>query len=184
MCKAYGGEPPSSFLEPRSCCFFYIDNKIVPYEYPKLLLEDNKLDKKSFKDVISQHAQEDPLYHQISTYPCNVRTFLDPILCLVGLKTSWKYSPKNSSFTTVERVLIPSLFWVTLIIYANNVCFVYLVFTKMYFRSVIMEGIDGGFYFEPEGGVGDGEGISPSIKTVNNEALVINVEPLNSAPPS
>ncbi|GJY56814.1 hypothetical protein Tco_0455929 [Tanacetum coccineum] len=50
--------------------------------------------------------------------------------------------------------------------------------------SFIMEGIDDEFYFEPEGGVSDGEGISPSIKTVNNEALVINVEPLNSAPPS
>nr|GEY27369.1 hypothetical protein [Tanacetum cinerariifolium] len=34
------------------------------------------------------------------------------------------------------------------------------------------------------GGVHDGEGSSPSIKFVNNEAPVIDVEPLNSIPPS
>nr|GEX95849.1 hypothetical protein [Tanacetum cinerariifolium] len=37
----------------------------------------------------------DPMYDQISTYPCNVRTFPDPVLYLADLKTSWKYSPKK-----------------------------------------------------------------------------------------
>ncbi|GKE42137.1 hypothetical protein Tco_1469421 [Tanacetum coccineum] len=54
----------------------------------------------------------------------------------------------------------------------------------MNFRSFMMEGMDGEFYFESEGGVGDGEGSSPSIRFVNNEASVIDDEPLNSAPPS
>ncbi|GJS58047.1 hypothetical protein Tco_0652831 [Tanacetum coccineum] len=51
------------------------------------------------------------------------------------------------------------------------------------FRSFMMDGIDGEFHFEPKGGVGDGEGSSPSIRFVNNKALVIDDEPLNSAPP-
>ncbi|GJR68202.1 hypothetical protein Tco_0014267 [Tanacetum coccineum] len=54
---------------------------------------------------------------------------------------------------------------------------------KIDFRSFMMDGIDGEFHFELEGGVGDGEGSSPSIGFVNNKALVINVEPLNSSPP-
>ncbi|GKB38627.1 hypothetical protein Tco_0883569 [Tanacetum coccineum] len=101
MCKAYGGEPSvdllHSFLNlgPVGDCFFFIENKIIPSKYPQLLLEDNKLDKKSFKDKISTHPQEDPLYNQIATYPCHVRTFPDLILYLAGLKASWRNSPKK-----------------------------------------------------------------------------------------
>ncbi|GJZ94787.1 hypothetical protein Tco_0666990 [Tanacetum coccineum] len=54
----------------------------------------------------------------------------------------------------------------------------------MDFKSFMMEGINGEFHFEPEGGIGDGEGSSPSTRSVNNEILVINVDPLNSVPPS
>ncbi|GJS94868.1 hypothetical protein Tco_0801836 [Tanacetum coccineum] len=39
-------------------------------------------------------------------------------------------------------------------------------------------------YFEPEGGFADGEGNSPSNRCVNNEVSIIDVAPLNSAPPS
>ncbi|GJX48979.1 hypothetical protein Tco_0275824 [Tanacetum coccineum] len=109
MCKAYDTEPTVDLLRaflnlgPTSNrltlsnrgSLFYIKNKIIPSEYPELLLEDNKLDKKSFKDVIPQHVQEDPLYNLIATYPVNVRTFPDPILYLAGLKTSWEHSPKE-----------------------------------------------------------------------------------------
>ncbi|GKB12130.1 hypothetical protein Tco_0846053 [Tanacetum coccineum] len=124
---------PITHIEGWKVSFFYIENKIVHSEYPELLLEDNKLDKKSFNDVIPQHAQEDPLYNQIATYLANVQTFPDLILYLAG-------------------------------ILANNVCFVYLVFTEMDFRSFMIEGIGGEFYFEPERGVGDDEGSSPSTR--------------------
>nr|GEV26265.1 retrovirus-related Pol polyprotein from transposon TNT 1-94 [Tanacetum cinerariifolium] len=50
------------------------------------------------------------------------------------------------------------------------------------FRSFIMEGIDGESHFIPEGGAGD-EGSSPSTKFVNNEALVIDVDPLTVVHP-
>ncbi|GKF81630.1 hypothetical protein Tco_0240232 [Tanacetum coccineum] len=54
----------------------------------------------------------------------------------------------------------------------------------MDFRSFMMEGIDGEFHFEPEGNISDGEGSSPPTRSVNNEIPVIDVDPLNSAPPS
>ncbi|GKB33148.1 hypothetical protein Tco_0872549 [Tanacetum coccineum] len=149
---------PITHIEGWKGNFFFIENKIIPSKYSELLPECNKLDKKSFKDVIPLHARNDPLYHQISTYPCNVRTFPDPILYLADLKFSWKYSPKKP------------------IIYHRGI--------DMDFRSFMMEGIDGEFHFEPEGGIGDGEGSSPSTRFVNNETLVIDVDPLNFAPPS
>ncbi|GJZ05081.1 hypothetical protein Tco_0538356 [Tanacetum coccineum] len=54
---------------------------------------------------------------------------------------------------------------------------------EMGFGSFMVEGVNGEFHFEPEGGVGEEEGSSPSTIYVNNETLVINVEPLNSVPP-
>ncbi|GJS81020.1 hypothetical protein Tco_0747561 [Tanacetum coccineum] len=82
---------PVTHLENWKGSFFYIENKIIPSKYLELLLEDNKLDKKSFKDKIPVQPQTDPLYTQISTYPCVDQTFSDPILYLAGLKTSWEY---------------------------------------------------------------------------------------------
>ncbi|GJY20398.1 hypothetical protein Tco_0392964 [Tanacetum coccineum] len=54
---------------------------------------------------------------------------------------------------------------------------------KMDFRSFMVEGVNGEFHFLPEGGAND-EGSSPSTKFVNNEALVIDVEPLTAVHPS
>ncbi|GKC16727.1 hypothetical protein Tco_1013509, partial [Tanacetum coccineum] len=54
----------------------------------------------------------------------------------------------------------------------------------MGFRSFMMEGVEGEFYFSPEGGVGDEEGSSPSTMSVNNETSVIDTKPLISVPPS
>ncbi|GJV52926.1 hypothetical protein Tco_1448667 [Tanacetum coccineum] len=54
----------------------------------------------------------------------------------------------------------------------------------MDFKSFMMEGIDGEFHFEPEGGVGDDEGSSPSTRSVDNETSVNDVEPLIFIPPS
>ncbi|GJY19300.1 hypothetical protein Tco_0390791 [Tanacetum coccineum] len=117
---------PITHLEGWKGNFFFIENKLIPSEYLELLLEDNKLDKKSFKDIIPLQAREDPLYNQIATYPCNVWTFPDPILYLTGLKTSWEHSPKNP------------------IIYHHG--------REMDLRSFMMEGVDGEFNFIPESG--------------------------------
>ncbi|GJW85637.1 hypothetical protein Tco_0158782 [Tanacetum coccineum] len=53
----------------------------------------------------------------------------------------------------------------------------------MDFGSFMMEMIDGEFHFILEGGVGD-EGSSPSTRSVNNEALTIDADPLIAVHPS
>nr|GEX35709.1 hypothetical protein [Tanacetum cinerariifolium] len=160
-CNAYGGEPSVDLLRSflnlgRAGSFFYIENKIIPSKYPELL-EDNKLDKKSFKDKILVQPQTDPLYAQISTYPCVVRTFSDPILYLAGLKTSWEYSPKRP------------------VIYHRG--------QEMDFRSFMIQGVDGEFNFLPEGGFEDNQGYF-STKSVNNETHILDAEPISVVLPA
>ncbi|GJY96839.1 hypothetical protein Tco_0513749 [Tanacetum coccineum] len=191
MCRAYGGEPtvnllcsflnlgrasdwltllnrgsadvpialvkPITHLANWKGSFFYVENRIIPSDYPELLLESNKFDKKSFGDKVPLHPKLDPLYDQISTYPCHVRTFPDPILYLAGLKKSWKHSHKEP------------------VIYYRG--------QEMDFRSFMMQEIDGEFKFLPEGYIDDNQG-SPSSKSVNNEAPVIDAKPLTSLHPS
>ncbi|GKB64630.1 hypothetical protein Tco_0920816, partial [Tanacetum coccineum] len=102
--------------------------------YPELLLGVNK-DKKSFKDKVPLHPEIDPLYDQITIYPCIVQTFPDPILYLAGLKTTWKHSPR---------------------------------------RPVI---------YHRGQGASEGRN-SPSSKSVNNDAPLIDVTPLSFVYPS
>ncbi|GJQ94457.1 hypothetical protein Tco_0005596 [Tanacetum coccineum] len=147
MCKAYNSEPNLDLLRAflnlgPTGNWLTLSNR-VPSKYPELFLEDNKLDKKSFKDVIPQHVQDDPVYNLIATYPVYIWTFLDLILYLACLKTSWEHTPKNP------------------IIYYH----------REDFRSFMMEGVDGEFHFSPEGGVGNKEADSPSMIFINNETL-------------
>nr|GEX87100.1 uncharacterized mitochondrial protein AtMg00810-like [Tanacetum cinerariifolium] len=57
---------PITHLENWKDSFFFIENKIIPSDYPELLLGENKLDKKSFKDKVPLHPDMDPLYDQIA----------------------------------------------------------------------------------------------------------------------
>nr|GEX39925.1 hypothetical protein [Tanacetum cinerariifolium] len=101
MCRAGSADVPIALVNPITHwadwkgSFFYVENKIVPSDYPELLLDSYKFDKKSFRDKVHLHPELDPLYDQIATYPCHVRTFPDPILYLAGLKNTWKHSPKE-----------------------------------------------------------------------------------------
>ncbi|GJT20785.1 ribonuclease H-like domain-containing protein [Tanacetum coccineum] len=133
--------------------FFFIENKIIPFDYLKLLFGENKLDKKSFKDKVPLHPKLDPLYDQIATYPCIVRTFLDPILYLAGLKTTWKHSPKKP------------------VIYHRG--------QEMDFRSFMLGGVDDELNFLPAKGTSEGRN-SPSV---NNNAPMIYATPLSSVYP-
>ncbi|GKA07323.1 hypothetical protein Tco_0686547, partial [Tanacetum coccineum] len=119
--------------------------------------KSNKFDKKSFGDKVPLHPELDPLYDQIFTYPFHVRTFPDLILYLVGLKNSWKHSLKEP------------------IIYYRG--------QEMDFKSFMMQEIDGEFKVLPEGCIDDNQG-SPSSKSFNNKAPVIDVKPLTSLHPS
>ncbi|GJZ07513.1 hypothetical protein Tco_0541306 [Tanacetum coccineum] len=158
MCKAYGSEPSLDLLRAflnlgPGGDWLTLSNRGVSSKYTELLLEENNLGKKPFKDVVPLRVRGDPLFNQIATYPCNIRTFPDPILYLAGLKSFWKHSPKKP------------------IIYHHG--------REIDFKSFMVKGIDVEFRFELEGGVGDGEEESPSNRSINNEALVIDVNPLN-----
>ncbi|GJT75924.1 hypothetical protein Tco_1042649 [Tanacetum coccineum] len=162
LLPGYAGIPkaltkPVTYIEGWKGSFFFIKNKIVPSKYPDLLLEENKLGKKSFKDVVPLHVQEDPLYNQIATYPCNVRTF--PNLS------------KPNPFSFRAKIFLGAQSSKT-------------YYQPLWKGSFMVGGIDGEFHFEPEGGFAYGEEKSPSNRSVNNEALVIDIAPLNSAPPS
>ncbi|GKE27918.1 hypothetical protein Tco_1443302, partial [Tanacetum coccineum] len=148
---------PINHLRNWKDSFFFIENKIIPSNYPGLLLGENKLDKKILKDKVPLHPEMDPLYDQIATYPCIVRTFQDLILYLAGLKTTWKHSPKRP------------------VIYNRR--------QEMDFRSFMLEGVDGEFNFVLVEGVSEGQN-SPSVKSMNNDAPVIGDTPLSSVYPS
>ncbi|GKA23123.1 hypothetical protein Tco_0709085 [Tanacetum coccineum] len=70
-------------------------NSNVPSDCPELLLEDNRWDKKSFKDKIPSLILENPLYQRLGRHLVNVRTFLDHILFLVGLKPLWEHGQQQ-----------------------------------------------------------------------------------------
>ncbi|GJR53225.1 hypothetical protein Tco_1403746 [Tanacetum coccineum] len=71
----------------------YIDI-IVPSKSPQLLLKENMLDVKSFKDKSFGYIEHYPLF-QPCRYPFSSRAFDDPILFLVGLQSSWKHGQQR-----------------------------------------------------------------------------------------
>ncbi|GKC23561.1 hypothetical protein Tco_1025711 [Tanacetum coccineum] len=185
MCKAYNSKPSLDLLRAflnlgPTGNWLTLSNR-VPSKYLELLLEDNKLDKKSFKDVIPQHVQDNPVYNLIATYPVNIRTFLNPILYLACLKTSWEHTPKNLIIYYHREGTYYSFLLDYFSISANNIRF---LVAKMDFRSFMMEGVDGEFHFSPEGGIGNEEANSPSMIFVNIETLVTYAEPITVVAPS
>ncbi|GJS50726.1 hypothetical protein Tco_0624088 [Tanacetum coccineum] len=161
--------------------FFFIENKIIPSDYPELILGENKLDKKSFNDKVPLHPEMDPLYDQIATYPYIVRTFPDPILYLAGLKTTWEHSPKKPVIYHRGQGIFASLFisWFNsfMLSFYYHQCFV-----EMDFRRFMLGEVDGELNFLPAEVASEGRN-SPSTKYVNN-APIIDATPLSSVYPS
>ncbi|GJS00906.1 hypothetical protein Tco_0317414 [Tanacetum coccineum] len=78
--------------------FFFGKDSIISSKYPQLLLDENKLDLKSFKDKIPPNLDENPYFQCLGRYPISVRVFDDLILFLVGLQPSWEFGqPKIDS---------------------------------------------------------------------------------------
>ncbi|GJR99186.1 ribonuclease H-like domain-containing protein [Tanacetum coccineum] len=70
--------------------FFYVEDKIVPEEYPELLYNENKLDKKSFKDPFPRNMRSTLMYPHLSKYIVDVKTFPEPILYMASLQSTWR----------------------------------------------------------------------------------------------
>ncbi|GJU59771.1 hypothetical protein Tco_1237537 [Tanacetum coccineum] len=88
MCKAYDYEP---FVELFRGFFNLCKaDTIVPSKFPQLLLKENMLDIKSFKDKFPYGIEQNPQFQRLSRYPVSAHAFDDPILFLAGLQSSWE----------------------------------------------------------------------------------------------
>ena len=73
--------------------FFYVQDTIIPLEYPALLNEAFRFDRKKFNDQIPLNVRDDPLYQRLARYPVDVQIFPEPILFMAGLVDRWEGSP-------------------------------------------------------------------------------------------
>ncbi|GJW70688.1 hypothetical protein Tco_0127605 [Tanacetum coccineum] len=85
MCKAYGCESSVDLFR----------DSIIPSKYPQLLLYENKLDSKSFKDKLPPNIDENPYFQRLGQYPISFHMFDDPILFLAGLKPLWEFGQQR-----------------------------------------------------------------------------------------
>ena len=72
---------------------FYEQDIIIPPQYPALLNESFRFDRKKFNDQLPYSDRSDPLYPCLSRNPVDVQTFLEPILFVAGLVDRWEGSP-------------------------------------------------------------------------------------------
>ncbi|GKC35888.1 hypothetical protein Tco_1048272 [Tanacetum coccineum] len=75
--------------------FFFVKDSIIPSKYPQLLLDENKLDSKSFKDKLPPNIDENLYFQRLGRYPTSVRVFDDLILFLAGLKPLWEFGQQR-----------------------------------------------------------------------------------------
>ncbi|GJT38718.1 putative reverse transcriptase domain-containing protein [Tanacetum coccineum] len=86
--------------------FFFVQDSIFSSKYPQLLLDENKLNLKSFKDKLPPNIDENPYFQRLGRYPISVRVFDDPILFLVGLKPSWEFGQQRHAIIMAFRNFI------------------------------------------------------------------------------
>ncbi|GJT71839.1 hypothetical protein Tco_1031125 [Tanacetum coccineum] len=93
MCKAYDCEPSVKLFRG----FFNLckADTIVPSKFPQLLLKENMLDVKSFKDKLPSGIEQNPQFQCLGRYPASARAFNDPILFLAGLQSSWEHGQQR-----------------------------------------------------------------------------------------
>nr|GEY76769.1 putative retrotransposon Ty1-copia subclass protein [Tanacetum cinerariifolium] len=66
----------------------HIEDTIVPSKFPQLLLKENMLDVKSFKDKLPSGIEQNPQFQRLAHYPVSARAFDDPIFFLAGIQSS------------------------------------------------------------------------------------------------
>nr|GEY26238.1 hypothetical protein [Tanacetum cinerariifolium] len=64
---------------------------IVPSKFLRLLLKENILDVKSFKDKLSSGIEQNPQFQRLARYPVSARTFDDPFLFQARLQSLWEH---------------------------------------------------------------------------------------------
>ncbi|GJT84246.1 hypothetical protein Tco_1058588 [Tanacetum coccineum] len=75
--------------------FFFVQDSIISSKYPQLLLDENRLNLKSFKDMLPPNIDENPYLQHLGRFPTSFRVFDDPIMFLAGLKPSWEFGQQR-----------------------------------------------------------------------------------------
>ncbi|GJV36996.1 hypothetical protein Tco_1409473 [Tanacetum coccineum] len=95
MCKVYGCEPSVDLF--RGFFNSFPGDFVVPANCLVLLSKDNRWDTKYFGDKLPDKIYENPSFQHLGRYPSSVRVFLDPILFMAGLKSSWEHGQQRPS---------------------------------------------------------------------------------------
>ncbi|GKD83661.1 hypothetical protein Tco_1350500 [Tanacetum coccineum] len=69
---------------------------------PQLLLDENRLNLKSFKDKNPPNIDENLYFQRLGRYSTSVRVFDDPIMFLAGLKPSWEFGKQRLAIIVGE----------------------------------------------------------------------------------
>ncbi|GJZ57415.1 hypothetical protein Tco_0612909 [Tanacetum coccineum] len=78
-------------------------DSIISSKYLQLLLDENKLDSKSFKDKLPPNIDENLYFQRLGRYPTSVRVFDDRILFLAGLKPSWEFGQQRPAIIVGDK---------------------------------------------------------------------------------
>ncbi|GJY00244.1 hypothetical protein Tco_0357262 [Tanacetum coccineum] len=84
---------------------FFVQDSVILADCPGLLSKDNRWDTKSFRDKLPDMIHENLSFQRHGRYPTNVRVSPDPILFLVGLKTSWEHSQQRPMYAETDEDL-------------------------------------------------------------------------------
>nr|GEV77891.1 ribonuclease H-like domain-containing protein [Tanacetum cinerariifolium] len=71
----------------------------------ELLLKENMLGVKSFKDKLPSGIEQNPRFQSLARYPISVCAFNDPILFLAVLQSSWEHGQQNFIYTEDDEDL-------------------------------------------------------------------------------
>ncbi|GJV89167.1 hypothetical protein Tco_1533105 [Tanacetum coccineum] len=69
--------------------FFFIQDTIVPSKFPQLLLKENMIGIKSFKDKLPSGIEKNPQFQRLGRIPFSACASMDPILFLDWLQSLW-----------------------------------------------------------------------------------------------
>nr|GEW28124.1 hypothetical protein [Tanacetum cinerariifolium] len=86
--------------------FFFVQDSIISSKYSQLLLDENRLNSKSFKDKLPPNIDENLYFQCLGRYPTSVRVFNDPILFLAGLKPSWEFGQQRPAIIVGDKGIL------------------------------------------------------------------------------
>nr|GEX14049.1 hypothetical protein [Tanacetum cinerariifolium] len=88
--------------------FFFVQNSIVPVNYPELLSKDNRWEAKSFRDKLPDKIYKSSYFQRLGRYPTSVRVFSDPILFMVEMAfINFMYSETDEDVTFLPKETSP-----------------------------------------------------------------------------